>query len=291
MLLLAASMYFYMYFKPIYILLVLYVVLVNFFAGKYIYKFKDSPAKKVILTVSIVLNLAVLVFFKYFNFLNFNITAMLDMLSFTNPIPALEIFLPLGISFYTFQAMAYTIDISRGIQEPEKNIGIFATFLMFYPQLVAGPIERAGHLLGQFREKHVYDYPRLVSGLRLMLWGLFKKVAIADRLGIFVKEIYVNMDQYSGLVLFIAAIFFAYQLYCDFSGYSDIAIGAARVMGFDLMLNFNRPYSARSVTDFWRRWHISLSTWLYDYVYNPVSFNRRYWGKAGIVYALMALFL
>ncbi|MCL4856946.1 MAG: MBOAT family protein, partial [Flavobacteriales bacterium] len=187
----------------------------------------------------------------------------------------MELLLPVGISFYTFQTMSYSIDNYNEKIKPERHLGIFALFVTFFPQLVAGPIERASNLLPQFHKKQLFDYDRISNGLGLMLWGLFKKVVIADRLAIVVNEIYNNPNDYNGLTLVVGTIFFAFQIYCDFSGYSDIAIGAARVLGFDLMKNFNYPYFSKSINEFWKRWHISLSTWFRDYVYIPLGGNRR----------------
>jgi D-alanyl-lipoteichoic acid acyltransferase DltB (MBOAT superfamily) len=191
-----------------------------------------------------------------------------------NSLPFLSILLPIGLSFHTFQAMSYTIEVYRGKQKAERHFGIYALYVMFYPQLVAGPIERPQNLLHQFYEKHEFEIKRAVSGLRLMLWGFFKKIVIADRLSIYVNAVYTNVENHSGLTFILATVFFAFQIYCDFSGYSDIAIGSARVMGFDLMTNFNRPYFSRSIHEFWGRWHISLSTWFKDYFYIPLGGNR-----------------
>ncbi|OQY41470.1 MAG: hypothetical protein B6242_17355 [Anaerolineaceae bacterium 4572_78] len=189
-------------------------------------------------------------------------------------VPAFEVLLPVGISFYTFQTLAYTIDVYRGKLKPEKHLGIFALYVAFFPQLVAGPIERAKNLLPQFYHKFNFSGNRVVSGLRLMLWGMFKKVVIADRLAIYVNEVYNNPSEYHGLPIIIATFFFAFQIYCDFSGYSDIAIGSARIMGYNIMTNFRQPYFSQSVAEFWQRWHISLSTWFRDYLYIPLGGNR-----------------
>ena len=180
----------------------------------------------------------------------------------------------MGLSFHTFQAMSYTIEVYRGRQKAERHFGIYALYVMFYPQLVAGPIERPQNLIHQFYEEHRFDYDRVVSGLQLIAWGLFKKVVVADRLAKVVNVVYAGPSQYGGPPLVIATVFFAFQIFCDFSGYSDIAIGSARVMGFTLMNNFNRPYHSQSIAEFWRRWHISLSTWFRDYVYIPLGGNR-----------------
>ena len=195
--------------------------------------------------------------------------------------PLLEILLPVGLSFHTFQSLSYTIEVYRRRTPAEHNAGIFALYVMFYPQLVAGPIERPQNVIHQFYEKHYFDYQRVRSGLQLMLWGMFKKVFIADRLASFANVVYNDVHSYSGISLVLATVFFAFQIYCDFSGYSDIALGSAKVMGYDLMLNFDRPYFSKSISEFWKRWHISLSTWFRDYLYislggNRVSAPRRY---------------
>jgi D-alanyl-lipoteichoic acid acyltransferase DltB (MBOAT superfamily) len=191
-----------------------------------------------------------------------------------NPMPFLKIILPIGLSFHTFQAMSYTIEVYRRKQKAERHFGIYALYVMFYPQLVAGPIERPQNLLHQFREKYVFEYDRVLEGLKLMLWGLFKKITIADRLAIYVNAVYNNPHQHNGKSFAVATVFFAFQIYCDFSGYSDIAIGVAKVMGFKLMTNFNRPYFAANISEFWKRWHISLSTWFRDYLYISLGGSR-----------------
>jgi alginate O-acetyltransferase complex protein AlgI len=178
------------------------------------------------------------------------------------------------LSFHTFQAMSYTIEVYRGRQKAERNFGIYALYVMFYPQLVAGPIERPQNLLHQFYEKHAFQYQRVVEGLKMMLWGFFKKIVIADRLAIYVNSVYNHSEDHSGMTLALATIFFSFQIYCDFSGYSDIAIGAAKIMGFKLMENFHRPYFSKDISEFWKRWHISLSTWFKDYFYISLGGNR-----------------
>ncbi|RDC62893.1 MBOAT family O-acyltransferase [Adhaeribacter pallidiroseus] len=223
---------------------------------------------------SLIANLGVLAIFKYFNFFNQNITALGEAFGYQNQIPSLTILLPIGLSFHTFQAMSYTIEVYRGNEKAEQHFGIYALYVMFYPQLVAGPIERPQNILHQFHEKHYFDYDRVTDGLKLMAWGLFKKVVIADRLALMVNKVYNNPTDYEGIFLIIATVFFAFQIFCDFSGYSDIALGSAQVMGFTLMENFRRPYAAKSIKEFWGRWHISLSTWFRDYLYVPLGGNR-----------------
>lgn len=272
-LLLVASCYFYMAFVPIYILILFFTIVIDYYAGIFIEE-AEGKRKRKFLILSLVANIGVLAVFKYYNFLNDNLTFLLHGAGWENPVPYLSILLPIGLSFHTFQAMSYTIEVYRGHQKAERHFGIYSLYVMFYPQLVAGPIERPQNLLFQFRTEHHFNYDRIVSGLRLMLWGLFKKLVIADRLAIYVNAAYGQPEQHSGLTLVLATFLFAFQIYCDFSGYSDIAIGAARVMGYDLMKNFNRPYLSSSVSEFWKRWHISLSTWFTDYLYISLGGNR-----------------
>lgn len=273
-LLLAASCWFYMAFVPKYILILGVVILVDYTAGLLI-----EPAagarRKLVLVASLAANIGLLAFFKYFNFLDANLAAIARVIDWNYGEHALRIVLPIGLSFHTFQSMSYTIEVYRGRYPAERSLLHFATYVMFYPQLVAGPIERPQNLLHQFREYHAFDWPRVADGLRLMAVGLFKKIVIADRVALLANTVYAAPAAFSGPQLFIATFFFAIQIYCDFAGYTDIARGAARVMGFELMLNFNRPYLATSIVDFWRRWHISLSTWFRDYLYYPLGGNRR----------------
>jgi alginate O-acetyltransferase complex protein AlgI len=272
-LLLVSSCYFYMAFVPIYILILGFTIVVDYFAGIYIEN-AEGKRRKLFLICSLFANIGVLAVFKYYNFLNENLTILLNGLNYKNPIPYLSILLPIGLSFHTFQAMSYTIEVYRGHQKAERHFGIYSLYVMFYPQLVAGPIERPQNLLHQFREKYYFDYFRVVEGLKMILWGLFKKIVIADRLAIYVNAVYNNPLQHHGFTLITATVFFAIQIYCDFSGYSEIAIGAARIMGFKLMTNFNRPYFSRNISEFWKRWHISLSTWFKDYLYITLGGNR-----------------
>lgn len=273
LLLLISSSYFYMAFVPIYILILGFTIFIDYFAGLYIEE-AEGKMRKLLLIISLTANIGVLAIFKYYNFLNENFSFLMHGFGLENPIPYLSILLPIGLSFHTFQAMSYTIEVFRGHQKAERHFGIYSLYVMFYPQLVAGPIERPQNLLHQFREKYDFDYDRVTSGLRLMAWGLFKKVVIADRLAILVDSVYSNPQSHNSLSLIIATIFFSFQIFCDFSGYSDMAIGASRVMGFKLMTNFNKPYSSRSIHEFWGRWHISLSTWFRDYLYISIGGNR-----------------
>lgn len=272
-LLLSASCYFYMVFIPVYILILGFTIVIDYFAGMLLEN-TVGKKRKYWLIASLVANIGVLAIFKYYNFLNNNLSELLTSIGYHNIIPNLSILLPIGLSFHTFQAMSYTIEVYRGHQKAERNFGIYALYVMFYPQLVAGPIERPQNLLHQFYEKHEFDYERVIEGLKLMLWGLFMKLVVADRLAIYVNAVYNNVDQHGGKTLTLATVFFAFQIYCDFAGYSNIAIGAARVMGFKLMTNFNRPYFSHSISEFWKRWHISLSTWFKDYLYFSLGGNR-----------------
>ncbi|MDP4275100.1 MAG: MBOAT family O-acyltransferase [Bacteroidota bacterium] len=272
-LLLMSSCYFYMVFVPVYILILGFTIVVDYFAGRLLESSKDKK-RKWFLIASLVANIGVLAFFKYYNFLNENLTLLLKNFNIGNPIPYLSILLPIGLSFHTFQAMSYTIEVYRGHQKAERHFGIYALYVMFYPQLVAGPIERPQNMLHQFREEHYFDFDRLTEGLRMMLWGYFKKVVIADRLALYVDPVYNNPHAYTGSTFILATFFFAFQIYCDFSGYSDIAIGSAHIMGFKLMQNFKLPYFSNSIGTFWKRWHISLSSWFSDYVYIPLGGNR-----------------
>lgn len=273
LLLLLSSCYFYMAFVPIYILILGFTIVVDYFAGIYIEN-AHGKRRKLFLIYSLVANIGILCIFKYYNFINTNFSYLLHGFGLSNPIPYLSILLPIGLSFHTFQAMSYTIEVYRGNQKAERHFGIYALYVMFFPQLVTGPIERPQNLLHQFREKHHFDNDRVFEGLKLMIWGLFKKLVIADRLGIYVNGAYNYVDQQDGMTLLLATIFFSFQVYCDFSGYSDIAIGTAKVLGFDLMTNFRRPIFAKSTGEFWKRWHISLSTWFKDYLYFPMGGNK-----------------
>lgn len=268
-LLLVMSYVFYAYGILYYLPLIIFSTLVDYVTARMIPQRESGLWRHTWLALSILTNLGVLVIFKYLDFFTSSVGAVAGYAP-----PSLNLVLPIGISFYTFQSMSYTIDVYRGHIQPEKNLGIVATYVAFFPQLVAGPIERATNLLPQFREKQVFDPAQAVEGFRLILWGVFKKVVIADRLAVYVNAVYGNLDAHTGLTLWVATFFFAFQIYCDFSAYSDIAIGTARVMGFRLMDNFRQPYFARSVREFWARWHISLSTWFRDYVYIPLGGNR-----------------
>jgi D-alanyl-lipoteichoic acid acyltransferase DltB (MBOAT superfamily) len=287
--LLAASCGFYMAFVPAYILILAVTIATDYAAGLLIARSEGRRRRRYLLA-SMAVNLGMLGFFKYFDFFNANLAALAGLIHWNYPIQALAIALPIGLSFHVFQSLSYTIEVYRGHQAPERHPGIFALYVMFYPQLVAGPIERPQNLLHQFHEPKAFDPARVVRGLERMLWGLFKKVVIADRLALVVNQVYGNLPDNHGLPLIIATFCFAFQIYCDFSGYSDIALGAAEVMGFRLMENFKQPYASRSVREFWTRWHVSLSTWFRDYVYLPMGGNRTHWARnVAVVFLLSGL--
>lgn len=273
-LLLAASILFYISWKVEYIVLIGTTILVCYFASLRLMTTEDEGQRRLLLFLSLAINLGLLAIFKYANFVSDSVENALRSINVFANLPHLEVLLPVGISFYTFQTLSYTIDVYRRTIPAERHLGIFATFVMFFPQLVAGPIERADHLLPQFREKHRIELKRFRTGGQYILQGLFKKVVVADLISVVVNEVYANPQAHNPPILIIATIFFAFQIYCDFSGYSDIAVGVARMMGFDLMLNFRQPYFARSIREFWQRWHISLSTWFRDYLYIPLGGNR-----------------
>ena len=273
-LLLAASYYFYMCWKVDYIILILISTLIDYLCSNKMSKIESKAKRKKWLYLSIISNLGILFGFKYFNFFSENIQLIFNQYNILYEVPFFNALLPVGISFYTFQTLSYTIDVYNNKTQAQKHLGVFAVYVSFFPQLVAGPIERSNHLLPQFFEKHEFSYSRVKSGLQKMLWGFYKKIVIADNLAILVDGVYNNIDNYSGIALIVATIFFTFQIYCDFSGYSDIAIGSARVMGFELRENFKRPYFSKSIQEFWQRWHITLSSWFKDYLYIPLGGNR-----------------
>ena len=292
MLLLAASCYFYMVFKPVYILILFFTIIIDYIAGIWIEKAEDPRKRKLLLIISLISNVGILAFFKYYDFLGDSVNSFFALIDFGPQVPPLgglipagiadwitngagRVLLPIGLSFHTFQAMSYTIEVYRKNQKAEYHFGIYALYVMFYPQLVAGPIERPQNMLFQFHSYFKYDFENVKAGLLQMAFGMFKKVVIGDRLAMVVDYAYDNPHDHNGLTLLVATLFFTFRIYCDFSGYSDIAIGAARVMGFDLMQNFRTPYESASIAEFWARWHISLSTWFRDYLYIPLGGNRK----------------
>lgn len=284
-----SSYYFYMSWNVKYVVLILFTTFISYACALGLER-ADGPKKKKILIVStMIASLGCLFFFKYFNFASESIANILNLFTLQVHPVTLNLLLPVGISFYTFQTLGYVIDVYRGDVKAEKNFGKYATFIAFFPQLVAGPIERTKNLMPQILEEHKFDYEKAASGLRLMAWGFFKKIVIADTLAVSVDTVYDSLRMYKGFPLLVASVLFSIQIYCDFAGYSDIAIGTARLFGIDLMKNFDSPYFSTSVKDFWARWHISLSTWLRDYIYIPLGGNRV--SKGRNAFNLMAIFL
>ena len=268
-----ASCYFYMVFKPVYLLILFAIIGIDFIAGK---KIEQSILhKKKWLIVSISANLGILFFFKYFNFISENINALFATFHSSAQLPFLEIILPIGLSFHTFQAMSYTFEVYRGKQKAEHHLLDYSIYVLYFPQLVAGPIERPQNLLPQIKNNISFNGNFVAQGLLLMSIGLFKKVVIADRLALFVDPVFNDLPHANGLSVLIASVFFAFEIYCDFSGYSAIAIGVSKIMGIDLMQNFNSPYLSSSFSMFWSRWHISLSSWFKEYLYKPLGGNRK----------------
>ena len=290
LLLLSASCFFYMSFIPVYILILVTTIIVDYSAAIWI-EASQGRARSIYLASSIAATCLILFFFKYYDFFAMNVTGIAHFLGWNYSLDTLKLILPIGLSFHTFQSLSYVIEVYRGNQKAERHFGIYALYVMFYPQLVSGPIERPQNLLHQFREKHEFDYRQATDGLKLMAWGLFQKVVIADRLARFVNPVYDHPRNYSGLIFVVTTVFFAFEILCDFSGYTDIARGAAQVMGFRLMENFDRPYSSKTLSEFWKRWHISLSTWLRDYIYEPITLKYRSSGTGAIITALLVTFL
>ncbi len=275
LLLLAASCFFYMWFIPKYIFILLITILIDYSAGILIEKWKDDISKKkAYLVVSIVSTCMVLFIFKYLNFCSANLVALAQHLGWSHPQKILNIALPIGLSFHTFQSLSYVIEVYRGNQKAERHFGYYALYVMFYPQLVTGPIERPQNLLRQLHEHKELNYDNIANGLRLILFGLFLKMVVADNLAVYVDKIYENPFDYSSGDILLGMFFYSFQIYGDFFGYSTIALGCALAMGYSLMDNFKTPYLSGSVQEFWRRWHISLSTWFRDYLYIPLGGNR-----------------
>jgi alginate O-acetyltransferase complex protein AlgI len=271
--LLLASCYFYMVFVPKYILILFTLIIIDYAAGLLIARSRGLT-RKIILVCSLVSNVGMLAFFKYFNFADHEVTRIASWLGIPYHGSPLNIILPIGLSFHTFQSMSYTIEVYRGKQAAEKHFGIYALYVMFYPQMVAGPIERPQNLLRQFHGRPTFQAVPLIEGIQLIVWGLLKKMVVADNLALIVDPAFEDPQVHGGGALWLATYSFAFQIYYDFSGYSDIARGAARSMGYELMRNFNVPYSAQSIAEFWRRWHISLSTWFKDYLFIPLGGSR-----------------
>lgn len=298
-LLLFASTLFYLITGVTTILVPLIIILNTFICGRNIEKALEIGRKRAYFIVGIIINLGLLVFFKYINFIikiafdglnSVNHLIRADYSINSQPI-ILHFVVPLGISYIVFQALGYLIEINRGDQKPEKNLGLFATYLMFFPKLLSGPIERAHNFIPQLSQKKEFSYEQAVEGLKRILWGLFLKLVIANRLALYTDVVFNNYKQHSGITLLIASIFFTIQLFADFSGYTEIAIGSARILGYHLMENFNSPFISKSVTEFWRRWHISLTSWVNEYIYNPMVIKCRAWNKWSAIFSVMVTFL
>ncbi len=290
--LLIASYYFYMNWEPVYALLIFFSTFTTWGGALLVEKF-TGRRRKAVLAATLITNLLILFSYKYLGFAGEQIQALIDMLGIGIKIPKFSILLPVGISFYTFQAIGYIIDVWRRTLKAERNLFDYALFVSFFPQLVAGPIERAKNLLPQFHEIHHPDYTKIIQGLELMVFGYFMKLCIAENVAPYVDAVFNNLPQHNGNSILLATFFFTFQIFCDFGGYSLIAIGAARCMGFSLMQNFRQPYLAGSVKDFWRRWHISLSSWFTDYVYIPLGGNRvstpRHFGNLFITFLVSGI--
>ncbi len=287
---LIASYFFYINIKPIFALLVAGVTLSTYIFARLIDNTIIESKKKTFMIINIVLILLPLLFFKYFSEINQEIIGLLDIMKIRWPLPEIKLLLPIGISFYTFMAIGYTIDVYNEEIKSEQNLGIFALFLSFFPLILSGPIERAKRMIPQFKAYKSFDYYLAIQGLKLMLWGYFMKLVVADRIGIYVDAVYKNILQHNGTTLLFASFLYPFQVYADLGGYSLIAIGTANILGIKVMQNFKRPFCATSMSDFWRRWHISLISWLTDYIYTPLSFSFRKYKVWGIVIALMITF-
>jgi D-alanyl-lipoteichoic acid acyltransferase DltB (MBOAT superfamily) len=290
LLLLVSSYYFYANWDYRFLFLLFFSTLLDYYSGNKIYRTKEKNKKRFWFWLSIGINIGILGVFKYFNFFSDSFEQLFKLIGFHADFWTLQVVLPVGISFYTFHGVSYVADIYNEKIEPEKNFINYSVFVSFFPLLVAGPIERATHLIPQVKVKRDFNYSMAINGLKQILWGLFKKIVIADNCAIYANEIFTNHSEYSGSTLLIGALFFAFQIYGDFSGYTDIALGVARLFGFELMRNFNYPYFSKSVTEFWRRWHISLSTWFNDYIFTPLIIKWRDWNNLGIYFALFITF-
>ncbi len=287
--LLLSSYFFYMCWNPAYIFLIILTTVITYLSARFIERSSSTKKRKWILAGAVISCLGILFVFKYFNFFFASLEQILHFFSIPFSTVVADLILPVGISFYTFQTMSYVIDVYRGKIGAERHFGYYATFISFFPQLVAGPIERADHLLPQIKAEHVFDYQLATYGLKQMAWGYFKKMVIADTLAVYTGSVFTNPTDYHGMSLVLAILAFTLQIYCDFSGYSDIAIGTAKLFGIRLVDNFRAPYFSASFQEFWRRWHISLSEWMRDYVYIPLGGNRK--GRARQNVNLISTFL
>ncbi len=289
--LLLASYLFYFAWQPLYSLILAFTTLSTYYCANRMAAQPDFKWQKRWMWVSVSISVGVLFFFKYFESFNSVVHVMLHKIGFNYTFSEWSILLPVGISFYTFQALSYTFDVYYGDRVPEKHLGHFATYIAFFPQLLSGPIERSGPFLAQLKLPYSWDEHRIILGLRRFVWGFFKKVVVADRIGVLVDYVYDQPLAFEGFVIPFVTVIYAFQVYFDFSGYTDMAIGTARILGINLTENFNYPFSSRSVTEFWRRWHISLGNWLRDYLYNPISFSLRRYKRSGVYITLFLTFL
>lgn len=292
--LIAISALFYMYVKVEYIFLILFIVIVNYLIGIRIEKAHSKKLQMFFLNVSVFINLGILIFFKYWNFLIgnfFDFLGLVHLKSVTSIPLIIQLALPLGLSYYIFQTIGYTVDVYRGSIKAEKSFSQFSLFTLFFPKLLVGPIERANHFLPQLSRSIYFDKQNIIDGAKRIAWGLFKKLVVADRISIYHSTVIASSEYESGSTLLFASVLYTFQVYADFSGYTDIALGTAKMFGFDLMENFKRPLLAKSVSDFWRRWHISLSSWVNDYIFNPIVLKKRDWGIWGVFYGLLISFV
>ena len=274
-----ASCVFYMWFVPKYILILLVTIVIDYSAGLLMERYGNQPRKKkTFLVISIASTLAVLLIFKYLNFITENLDHLCASLGMETHLMT-HIILPIGLSFHTFQSMSYVIEVYRGHQKAERHFGYYSLYVMFFPQLVTGPIERPGNLLRQLHEEKQFDYENISKGMRLILYGFFVKMVVADHLGEYVDEVYGHLDEYNSLSVWGVMAFYSFQIYCDFFGYSTIALGCAKLMGYDISDNFRSPYLSKNIAEFWHRWHISLSTWFRDYVYIPMGGSHVKFGR------------
>lgn len=287
--LLVASYFFYAFYQPALLFLIVLTTLISWLASRRIEKTENKTARKIWLSLTLIVCLGVLFFYKYFDFLSLSAYSLVSLLCGEVSLVTLNLILPVGVSFYTFQTLSYVIDIYRGDIESEKNFFFYALFVSFFPQLVAGPIERPSNLIPQLKDPHPCQKNDMLKGAKHMLVGFFKKIVVADTISVYVDAVYHNPEGATGLGVLLATMLFAVQIYCDFSGYTDIAIGCARIMGIRLMKNFDHPYHAGSIKEFWSRWHISLSTWFRDYLYIPLGGNRK--GKVRRYLNLFIVFL
>jgi len=289
--LIAASLFFYMYVKLSYALIIICIIISNYLLGIKIGEVNDKKLKTRYLYLSLIINLGILVYFKYWNFFIDNLFLFSNESFVKNNFLLSEVILPIGLSYYIFQTIGYILDVYRGSLKAEKDFFRFSLFTLFFPKLLVGPIERAKNLLPQLASDHIFKKENIVEGCRLIAWGLFKKLVVADRISMYVDAVYSNLPHHNSTSFYFATFLYPFQVYADFSGYTDIALGSAKLFGINLMDNFRRPLFAKNVSDFWRRWHISLSSWVNDYIFNPIVYKRRDWRNMGVAYALMISFI